>query len=134
MSLRQLSLFALVFIGFVASSQTWAAVLASSNATWKVIPSNPGAVPWNTDPAFNDSGWQNATVLGDVDSYVADTIWSSGGQFGNEPLVWVQLDGEFLSVTPPGGSTAIPTLSEWGLLMLALLVGGYGLYRVRRLN
>ena len=32
----------------------------------------------------------------------------------------------------PGPSTPVPTLSEWALLILTLLVGMYGVFRVRR--
>ena len=37
-------------------------------------------------------------------------------------------------VPGPGDSTSIPTLSEWGLLILTLLLGFYGVFRVRRIS
>jgi len=78
-----------VILLFATSDPASAAVLTKTDASWKVTPTNPGAVPWNTDPAFNDSGWQNATVLGSAGApYAASTIWSSGGANGNEPLLW----------------------------------------------
>jgi hypothetical protein len=189
-----------------------AAVLTATGTNWKITPSDPGGVPWNTDPAFNDSGWQNATETSTQPAppTVARAIWSSGGQFGNEPVVWarhtfsisgtltsaeltygcdddctiwlngvqvvldnngtanggsvdvlaqlqqgsnliaftandnvsfglnhlawIQIDGELVASGAGSGTEAIPTLSEWALLMLALLVGGYGMVRIRRLS
>ena len=75
-----------------------ATIITQSDATWKVTPTNPGAVPWNTSSAFNDSAWQNATVLYDAGLAIPDPtyvgakgIWSSGGQFSTtETQVWIR--------------------------------------------
>ena len=32
----------------------------------------------------------------------------------------------------PGGATSIPTLSEWGMVMMSLLLGGLAWFRLRR--
>jgi hypothetical protein len=59
-------------------------------------------------------------------------VTASGGGFG---LVAVASSG---SIGPPGppsgpsGPTTIPTLSEWGMILLALLVGLTAFWRVRR--
>ena len=73
---------------FVMSGPAAAAVLTATDSSWKVTPSDPGAVPWNTDLAFNDSGWQNATVLySNSAPNVSSAIWSSGGQYSSTELV-----------------------------------------------
>jgi hypothetical protein len=74
-----------------------ATVITQSNATWKVTPTDPGAVSWNTSAAFDDSAWQNATVLYDAGVVIPDPayvgakgIWSSSGQFSKEYQVWIR--------------------------------------------
>jgi hypothetical protein len=83
---------AVALIVLAVSGPVSAAVLTATGTSWKITPSNPGAVPWNTDPAFNDSGWQNATETSQQPTppTVARAIWSSGGQFANEPVVWAR--------------------------------------------
>lgn len=90
---------AAVFGSLLALANTAAAeTLLQTNSTWKVTPTNPGGTSWNTDPGFDDSSWQNATVLYDVEqvtgnSYYAGTygIWSSGGQFSTTELqIWIR--------------------------------------------
>ena len=76
-----------------------AAVLLQTDATWRVTPSAGSAGSgWNTDAGFDDSGWQNATVLYDAGLVGAGPgflgamgIWSSGGQFSTtETQVWIR--------------------------------------------
>lgn len=74
-----------------ASGPAAAAVLAKTDSTWKITPTDPGATPWNTNPAFDDSAWQDATVLAaPTPPSVANPIWSSTGQYGNETVVWAR--------------------------------------------
>lgn len=83
---------------FLISGAASAAVITQSDATWKVTPANPGAVPWNSSTAFDDSGWQNATVPYDVGAVTLNPayagtkgIWSAGGQFSTtEVQVWAR--------------------------------------------
>lgn len=77
----------------LAPSAVDAAVLLQTDATWKVTPSAASAGSgWNTDSGFDDSGWQNATVLYDVPGFPgAKGIWSSGGQFSTtETQIWIR--------------------------------------------
>jgi hypothetical protein len=66
--------------------------LVYTNAAWRVTPTDPGAVPWNSSPAFDDSAWQTATVLADVGPpWSAQVIWSAGGQFSTtETQIWAR--------------------------------------------
>ena len=62
-----------------------------------MTPINPDG-DWNTNSAFDDSSWQNATVLYDVGAVTGNPafagtagIWSSGGQFSTvETQVWIR--------------------------------------------
>jgi len=38
----------------------------------------------------------------------------------------------FMMAIAPAAATSVPTLSEWGLLLMACLVGGAGWWQVRR--
>lgn len=72
-----------------------AALLTATDSSWKVTASAPGAADWNSNAAFDDSAWQSATVLYNVSDYipgyVAQGIWSSGGQFSTiETQVWAR--------------------------------------------
>ena len=78
----------------VATSSS-ATLLTATASSWKVTASAPGAADWNSNTAFDDSAWQSATVLynvGDyIPGYVAQGIWSSGGQFSTvETQVWAR--------------------------------------------
>ena len=80
------------------SGAVTAAVLLQTDSTWKVTPGAPAASDWNSNAGFNDSGWQNATVLYDVGAVIPDPafngtkgIWSSGGQFSTtETQIWIR--------------------------------------------
>jgi hypothetical protein len=69
--------------------------LLATDASWLVTPTAPGA-GWNTSAAFNTSSWQNASVLYNVSDYlgpgyVAQALWSSGGQFSpTETTLWAR--------------------------------------------
>jgi hypothetical protein len=86
---------AALLIGLLGVATTSsAAVLTATDSSWKVTTSAP-VVNWNTNSAFDDSGWQSATVLYNVSDYVsgyvAKGIWSSGGQFSTtETQVWAR--------------------------------------------
>jgi hypothetical protein len=102
----------------------------SGNAAYTYVGYTPGAT----------TSLPNGTTSFAVTIYVNDT--GAGDNASAVPLANVNIstfnfDGTLTYDAPttapgPGGSTAIPTLSEWALLMLALLVGIYGVYRVRR--
>lgn len=80
-------------LGMATSSS--ATLLTATDSSWKVTASAPGAGDWNSNAAFDDSAWQSATVLysvGDyIPGYVAQGIWSSGGQFSTvETQMWAR--------------------------------------------
>ena len=88
---------AATFLAGVSASAT-AALLLQTDATWLVTPSNPAPSDWNSNLSFDDSSWQNATILYDVGAVTGDPsfsgtkgIWSSGGQFStSETQVWIR--------------------------------------------
>lgn len=70
------------------------AVLTTTDASWSVTTATPGA-GWNSSTSFNAASWSPATVLFNVGpllpgtGYVADSIWSAGGQFStSEVAIW----------------------------------------------
>lgn len=80
-------------LGMATSSS--ATVLTATDSSWKVSTSAPAVGDWNSNAAFDDSAWQSATVLynvGDsIPGYVAQGIWSSGGQFSTtETQLWAR--------------------------------------------
>ncbi len=76
-------------LGMAASSS--AAVLTATDSSWKVTASTPGAGNWNSNLAFDDSGWQSATELANWTFSPAKVIWSSGGQFSTtETRIWAR--------------------------------------------
>lgn len=76
-------------LGMATSSS--AAVLTATDSSWRVTASTPGAGDWNSNLAFDDSGWESATVLNTWPGYSAQVIWSSGGQFSTtETQIWAR--------------------------------------------
>ena len=76
-----------------------ATVLLQSDSTWKITPdSGLLASDWNSNSGFDDSAWQDATVLYDVGVITSDPgylgakgIWSAGGQYSTtETQVWIR--------------------------------------------
>ena len=82
-------------LALLAGAPASAAILLQSDASFRVTPTAPGA-NWNTSAAFDDAGWQNATVLYEVGPVLpeydgAKGIWSSGGQFSRtETELWIR--------------------------------------------
>ncbi len=72
--------------------------IVQTNSSWKITPDSPSGTSWYSNAAFDDSGWQDATVLYDYGAVVGDPafngtkiIWSSEGQFSNtETQVWIR--------------------------------------------
>lgn len=72
--------------------------LLQTDSSWLVTPGTPAGADWNTSASFDDSSWQNATVLYDASVAPenaafagAKGIWSSGGQFStSETQVWIR--------------------------------------------
>lgn len=64
-SIKAMSCVAALFLGLlgVAPSSS-ATVLTATDSSWKVTASSPGASGWNSNAAFDDSGWASATVWG----------------------------------------------------------------------
>ncbi|MDI6748347.1 MAG: PEP-CTERM sorting domain-containing protein [Rhodocyclaceae bacterium] len=82
--------FLLVGLFGVATASS-AAVLTATDASWKVTASTPGSTDWNSNLAFDDSGWQSATELANWTFSPAKVIWSSGGQFSQtETQIWAR--------------------------------------------
>lgn len=84
-------------LGLATSSS--AAVLTATDSSWKVTASTPGAGDWNSNLAFNDSGWQSATELANWTYSPAKVIWSSGGQYSQtETQLWARSIFNLLSL------------------------------------
>ncbi len=102
---KTLLLGAILSLGLVGlQSPASATVLIATDATWRVTASDPGASGWNSNAAFNDSGWELATVLynvGDyIPGYVAKGIWNSAGQYSTtDTQIWAR--GVFNLATLP---------------------------------
>ncbi|MFZ3083537.1 PEP-CTERM sorting domain-containing protein [Rhodoferax ferrireducens] len=91
-SMKAMGCAAALFLGLlgVAASSS-ATVLTATDASWKVTAGDPGASGWNSNAAFNDSGWASATELSPWPGYVAKVIWSAGGQFSTiETQIWAR--------------------------------------------
>lgn len=91
-SIKAMSCVAALFLGLlgVAPSSS-ATVLTATDSSWKVTASLPGASGWNSNAAFDDSGWASATELSTWPGYVAKVIWSTGGQFStSETQIWAR--------------------------------------------
>jgi len=80
----------------VTTTPASADTLLKTDATWKVTPTAPTG-SWNSAAGFDTSSWQAANVLYNVsaypgyESYTAQGIWSSGGQFSTtETAVWAR--------------------------------------------
>ena len=89
----------IVFGLLLTLSGTAAAVpILQTDSGWKVTPNDPGGSSWYTNAGFDDSSWQNATVLYDVGAVLGDPafngtkgIWSADGQFSTtETQVWIR--------------------------------------------
>lgn len=91
---------AFLLIGlFGVASASSAAVLTATDSSWKVTASTPGAGDWNSNVAFDDSGWQSATELANWTYSPAKVIWSSGGQFSTtETQIWARSIFNLLSL------------------------------------
>lgn len=88
--LMRFGAFLLVGLFGVATASS-ATVLTATDSAWKVTASTPGAGDWNSNVAFDDSGWQSATELANWAGYSAKVIWSSGGQFSQtETQLWAR--------------------------------------------
>lgn len=87
---------AAVCVGLLGTATSSSAtVLTATDSSWKVTAASPAAADWNSNAAFDDSAWQSATVLynvGDyIPGYVAQGIWSSGGQYSTiETQMWAR--------------------------------------------
>src|SRR5262245_13295043 len=81
---------ALLFITCAVTAS--ATPLVITDSSWRVTPTDPGAAPWNTSLSFDDSAWQNATIIGVAGPpFIAQVIWSSGGEFSTtEPQMWAR--------------------------------------------
>lgn len=87
--LRSVAFLLIGLLGVATSSS--AAVLTATDSSWKVTASTPGAGDWNSNLAFDDSGWESATVLNTWPGYSAQVIWSSGGQSSQtETQIWAR--------------------------------------------
>ena len=78
------------------SATAAATALLQSDATWKVtVDSTLVTSGWNDTISFDDSAWQNATILYDVGVETSDSnflgtkgMWDSGGQFSSDIQGW----------------------------------------------
>ena len=69
-----------------ASGAATADILLQTDASWKATPASPSSDDWYSSASFDDSAWQNATLLPDAGPY---GIWSSGGQYSTtETQAW----------------------------------------------
>lgn len=101
-----------------------------SGYAWTITPDPGGADPWASNTAFiNQDIIVPDADLGDtleIETLGADCAYSAHGGY-------VYLDGFGSAVIPPGPTTtAIPTLSEWALILLSLALGGAVVFGQRR--
>ena len=100
---------------------TYPTALAAGTVYWKF-----GKTPTNATPAWYQ--FPGAVISGDR---LSITLTLTDGALGDDDAT---ANGE---ITDPGGpgftdATSIPTLSEWGLILLASLMAMFGLANVRR--
>lgn len=90
--IKGMSYGAVLFLGLLSVAPlSLATVLTATDSSWKVTASAPGASDWNSNAAFDDSGWAPATELATWSSYAAKVIWSAGGQFStSETQIWAR--------------------------------------------
>ena len=84
---------AALFLGLLAGATPGSAtVLTATDSSWKITPiASDASSGWNSNTAFNDAGWQSATVLAISPYLNANFIWSSDGQFSiTETQVWAR--------------------------------------------
>lgn len=89
-SIKAMSCVVALFLGLLGvAPSSFATVLTATDSSWKVTASAPGASDWNSNAAFNDSGWESATELANWSGSVAKVIWSSGGQYSTSEIqIW----------------------------------------------
>jgi len=92
-------------LGAASSGLATPITIAATDSSWMVTAADPGATDWNSNPGFDDSSWEAATVLYNVvDTHplltAAKGIWSSGGQYSmTESQMWAR--GVFTLATLP---------------------------------
>lgn len=80
------------------SEMAAASIILQTDSTWKVTPVVQSGNEWYTNVGFDDSSWQNATLLYDVGTVLGNPafdgtkgIWSAGGQFSTtETQAWIR--------------------------------------------
>src|SRR5262249_38691127 len=102
--------------GSVTFIVTYPAALAAGTQYWKYgPPPAPPAPHWYVLPA---------TIVGNVASFtIAD------GGLGDDDLT---VNGAIVDQGGPGTPPSVPTMSEWMLLLLAVLLAGAGAYTLKR--
>lgn len=112
---------------------TYPAALPAGMVYWKYGPSPAGfncsgagcaAAHWYQMPAAQAVFTGNTVTLTIVDGDVGDDDLTANG-------VIVDAGGPGLLVAVPGGTVAIPTLSEWALILLSTLMALFGWRRLR---
>ena len=87
--------------------------------------------PTPSDPSLHWYLFAGAVIKGNT-----VTLTIVDGQIGDDDLVAnsriVDAGGLAVAAIAPGGTASIPTLSEWGLILLSLLMAMLGLSRMRR--
>jgi len=103
-------------------SVTWPSLAGMSAKKYGVTPSSPVQQVWYTPANLSING--NVVIYDITDNGLGDDTFTGADGVINDPIVPVPL--------PAADATGIPTLSEWGLLMLAGLLGLAGVAKVRR--
>lgn len=80
-------------------------------------------------PALNLSAQNGSTVR-----IIVKANSCNGASFGSSSVVGAVLDNVVLDHTGPAALTAVPTLSEWGLILLAFMIAGVAVPATRRRN
>lgn len=72
-------------------------------------------------------------AYGTDDGSVSITYWN-GDEVVNCPIGCPDVDSVFVYVTAASSATPVPTLSQWGLLILVAVMGPVGIVAVRRVR
>lgn len=108
----------------VSKNDTATGTTIDPGKTTIVTPPKNGTVVVNSNGTITYT--PNANFTGPTDEFDYSTCDAQGSCKTAHVTVTVS------AVTTPGSTTAVPTLTEWGVMMLGLLLAGFGLRGMRR--
>jgi hypothetical protein len=86
----------LILLGAMATGNVLAYTLIATDSSWKVTATDPNPSNWFSSTTFDDSAWQNATELYDLNALgypqwsPAKGIWTDDGQFSLNDAMWAR--------------------------------------------